>query len=820
MKRAQSILPSEKLVYLFVCLVISLMPNTAKAQNQSSPLAGADCMTPSLSHYFDWINSQYEGTTEQQTMVNLDFFHWLYNQYGTKLDIYSLDVGNIDDGPYTAGVGRLIPYHYGSMASKEFKEQFPRGFAPLVEKADSFGCRLGIWLGPDGFGTTPQEEKERSDLMVSLCRDYHFLLFKLDGVAGPFRDEKAGVLIETLKMCRRYTPDLIVSSQRIDFGEAEPYITDHLWEGEETYVDVFINNHSTAPHHRAGSLERKLTPGLSRKFGDHGVCFSSCLDYWEDEMILQMFNRSLILSPQFYGNPWFLRDDEYPRFARLMNLHRRYRKILVNGFQLPEQQYGPYAMSRGDAGTRLITLRNLSWEPKTCTLRLDTSLGLEPVKEVEVRQYHPAERILGFCKWGETIPVKVEPYRTCLIKVSSVKNDELTISGCDYEMVRDIPGKPVQVHLLGNPGTKARFKIVPGQRSFQKGIIDGKEYAVKELEKGLDVVFPGKKLEHAPHRKLGTPYLLNEIPEDAEALFEATCFAADNNALEVRCIERSGDSDIPQVNACRAAFFNKPMFVNRGIWDKNLFDGDMNTFFIARLKDKMFRLDMGKVQLLDEIIIRIRDRQEYNLNPEINSFSKQACAEVSGDLARWDTVRLDYKGEGTIARILLGNDQPVRYLRITGPPRRIAEVEAYRDGKQVDRTNWRASNLFRNYAGDPAKTAWKFEFTLQESAPHSYLAVALNGRHGKEGAWAALKTGGQYIGASDRAVSFPSNTWEYFNVDSESNYTYYFPVKQDYLGKEMELVILGLKNGIAEFKSEVWLTAYPCPDQKIWVELK
>jgi hypothetical protein len=181
---------------------------------------------------------------------------------------------------------------------------------------------------------------------------------------------------------------------------------------------------------------------------------------------------------------------------------------------------------------------------------------------------------------------------------------------------------------------------------------------------------------------------------------------------------------------------------------------------------------------------------------------------------------LDYKGEGTIARILLGNDQPVRYLRITGPPRRIAEVEAYRDGKQVDRTNWRASNLFRNYAGDPAKTAWKFEFTLQESAPHSYLAVALNGRHGKEGAWAALKTGGQYIGASDRAVSFPSNTWEYFNVDSESNYTYYFPVKQDYLGKEMELVILGLKNGIAEFKPEVWLTAYPCPDQKIWVELK
>ncbi|MHB8054700.1 MAG: hypothetical protein ACYDH3_05590, partial [Candidatus Aminicenantales bacterium] len=87
---------------------------------------------------------------------------------------------------------------------------------------------------------------------------------------------------------------------------------------------------------------------------------------------------------------------------------------------------------------------------------------------------------------------------------------------------------------------------------------------------------------------------LDRVPDDAEALFESTCFAADNNALEVRCIQRSGPSEIPQVNACRKTFFDKPMFVNRGIWDKNLFDGNLNTFFMARLEGKMFRLDMGK----------------------------------------------------------------------------------------------------------------------------------------------------------------------------------------------------------------------------------
>ena len=789
-------------------------------QTQTYPVAGADTLTPPQSHYFDWINSQYEGSTEQQTLANLNFFQWLNKEYGMKLDIYSLDVGNIDDGPYTAGVGRLIGYQYGSMKSREFKEQFPNGFGPLVEKAASFGCRLGMWMGPDGFGTTPEEEKTRVDLMVSLCRDYNFRLFKLDAVAGSFRKEKAGVLIETLKECRKYTPDLIVSSQRVDFGKAEPYITHHLWEGEETYVDVFINNNLTAPHHREGTLERKLTPNMSRKYGDHGVCFSSCLDYWEDDLVLQMFNRSLILSPQFYGNPWFLRDDEYPQFARLINLQQEYRDILVNGFQLPEQQYGPYAVSRGDDKTRFITLRNLSWEPKSYTINLDASIGLDKSAKINVKQYHPAQQLFGKYNWGKTISVQVGPFRSCLLKVSSDHEYEVSVIGSNYEIIRDVPEKSTQVLLLGAPGTNASIKINPGTKTFSKATIAGKEVPISKIEKGVKVTFPGNKLKHAPHREIGIPQQLQEVPIDANALFEATCFAADNNALEVRCIERSGDSNIPEVNACRQFLFNKPMFVNRGIWDKNLFDGDLNTFFISRLKDKMFRLDMGKVESLDEIIIKMRDRQEYDLNPEMNSFSKQAYAEVSNDLAQWDTVQMDYKGKGTIARIRLNPNKPVRYLRITGAPRRIAEIEAYKDERAVDRKDWRASNLFNNYSENPATSAWKLDFTLDELATNSYLAVALNGKHGNEGAYAALKIDGNYVGAPDRAVSYPSNTWEYFNVESESNYTYYFPLRSDYVGKKIQIFILGLKNGVTEFKPDVWITAYPDYREKVLLELE
>jgi hypothetical protein len=387
-------------------------------------------------------------------------------------------------------------------------------------------------------------------------------------------------------------------------------------------------------------------------------------------------------------------------------------------------------------------------------------------------------------------------------------------------VIRDIPGKPVQIHLLGEPGLQTRIRLSPGHHAFQEATVNGKEVSLARLQEGLDISFPGKKPENPFHRKLGDPIRSEHVPDDAEALFESTCFAADSNALEVRCLERSGPTKVPEVQACRDAFFSKPMFINRGIWDRNLFDGDMSTFFIARLEGRMFRLDMGEVQSLDNIVIRIRDRQEYDLNPAMNSFAEGAYAEVSSDLVRWDRARLDYEGMGTIARIRLDPKRPVRFLRITGPPRRLAEIEAYSRGKAVDRSDWRASNLFGCYASSPAVAAWELDLSVDEVPPHSYLAVALNGEHGDEGAYAALRIGGEYVGAPDRAVSFPSNTWEYFNVESDRDYTYYFPLLPEHAGREIEVVILGLQGGLMNFEPEVWITAYPIPYRSVLLELR
>ena len=419
------------------------------------------------------------------------------------LDIYALDVGNIDDGPYTAGVGRLIPYHYGTMHSEEFKSQFPNGFMPLVKKAAGFGSRLGIWMGPDGFGRTPEEEKARMDMMISLCRDYNFIAFKMDAVAGQLRPEKQEILKQTINTCRTYCPDLMILNHRVNFGTAQPVVTTSLWEGVETYIDVFMPNDRTATHHRAGSLARELPPRLTRRLEDHGVCLSSCLDFWDDELVLQAFNRSLLLSPSIYGNPWFLRDDEYPKLARIFNLHRRFKDILVEAIALPEDQYGPFAVSRGDSTTRFITLRNLTWNTKTYRIQLDESVGLKKNEEVSIRQLFPSERILGHFQWGNSLEVEVLPFRTCLILASTRQIDEWGILGCDFEVVRDTPGQPVIFKLFGMPGSTVKIQLPTEYRKFTTARMGSVQMNDLIRGKEIEVNFPGQTNEEPWHRKIG-----------------------------------------------------------------------------------------------------------------------------------------------------------------------------------------------------------------------------------------------------------------------------------------------------------------------------
>jgi len=534
-----------------------------------------------------------------------------------------------------------------------------------------------VWGGPGGFGNTPQEEKARIDQMVKLCKEYEFALFKFDAVCGPLLPENEDAFIQMMTECRKYSPDLILLNHRLGLKEAEKYATTFLWEGWETYIDVFMTNRTTAPHHRAGAISRGIPPNLQRLTEDHGVCISSCPDFWDDDLILQSFNRNLILAPELYGNPWLLADEEFPKLARIYNLHRKYRDIMVEGMMLPEIKYGPVAVSRGSKDTRLITLRNLTWEECSYSITLNEEIGLSKKGKIELRQYHPTEKVFGRYNYGQTVEVKVDPFRSCLIIASSKEIDEPGIIGAEYQVIKNVAGEAVEIDVLGLPGSVASITLADSKH-FTKANINGTINTGLASGKTVKLSFPGDPIDVQPIEFLGdfSKLDMKDAPNWA-SLYEATVFSADNNALELRSIKRSGWSKIPEVRAAQDAFFKQKTFVDRGIWDKNLFDGDLSTAYWPStkkysvdqtVKRGCLRLDLGEVITLDQLILKTGDI--FSLQPLLESEGNKV--EVSTDLVHWESI---IYLANTECHIPLNRE--LRYLRFKTFPSRLIEIEGF-----------------------------------------------------------------------------------------------------------------------------------------------
>jgi hypothetical protein len=808
--------------FMAIVACAQLVASVCSAESASDKAGTITPKTPSIPHYFSWINNTNEGTTEAQTLTNLRFFKWLHDDYGMQLKLYALDAGNLD----TRG-------HYGSITSDRFKSQFPNGFSKIADLARSFDCELGIWMGPDGYGDTPEEEARRRELLVSLCRDYEFRLFKIDAVCGQLRDSKQDAFVETMKKCRQYKPDLIAINHRVNVDErGKRHMTTSLMGGRETYIDVHMTNNETAPHNRAAAISRRVPPDLMRLTEDHGVCLSSCLNFWQDDLILQAFNRSLILAPQLYGSPWLLSDEEYPKLARIFNLHFRNRDILVNGMTLPEEQYGPKAVSRGSESKRFVTLRNLSWEPVTYEIKLNEQIGLTKKGQVHARRYHPSERILGNYEYGDTVKVQVDPYRSYLFMATTGSTDEVGVTGADYEVVRDVEGKPVKLKLLGMPGQSATIQLKPGDRSFDHATLDGED-ASQLLDGQMQVSFAGESLDKDWHRKLAD---LKRVatPADAEQLYETAAFTASNNAMEVQSRRRSGPTDIPQVKAAREAFFNQELFWRRGIWDRYVFDGKDKTFFSAparrRLEGGAVRLDLGEVRDADRI--RLKTLHEMDQGAP----AKQMTAEVSRDLETWHSVTLTRDGKASpkkvkVARIegdgarhhlfetnlrtwqgSIDAANGFRYLRFSPAPRRTAEIDLWAGEKNLDLADAHATFLFAPFDKVDVKATWSAKVTIDETpAPNSYLSLAVNGEHGRNGVIAALRVGDQWVGANHRAPSFPAVPFERGPARRGKNNTFYFPITDKMKGQDIDVVLLGLTEASKTLSPKVWTTVYPNP---------
>jgi len=226
------------------------------------------------------------------------------------------------------------------------------------------------------------------------------------------------------------------------------------------------------------------------------------------------------------------------------------------------------------------------------------------------------------------------------------------------------------------------------------------------------------------------------------------------------------------------------------VWDRYLFDGDMDTFFRLRtgpIWGGALRIDLGKPTDIDTLLLR-----------RVDDVFKPTEAQVSADLRTWHTVSVKIQPESpptaTVLRrsytvskewtditvnrlsIDLAGKGAIRYIRIPGRAANVAEIIGFRRGRELDRSKWRASNVFAPYQKAPARRAWRGQFVLDEAAKGSYLVVACIGPHGRDGAYAALRVDGRYVGAPRRAVSYPANPWEYGNNRAHAGLSYFFPV--------------------------------------------
>ena len=738
--------------------------------------AGADERTPSVPQYFSWINNTNEGSTERQTLINLDFFAWLRREYGMQIRIYAWDAGNFDG----AAMG------YGNPESAKFRSQYPRGYKPVADRAAEIGIRMGLWGSPDGFGNTPEEEKTRYDFMVGLCRDYRFALFKLDGVCGPLREEKAGVFARMLQECRRYSPDLIVLNHRLNLYEAEPYVTTFLWQGAETYIDVHSANSKTGMHNRCYLFGRGLPDGLERLAEDHGVCLSSSIEYFEDDLVYQAFGRSMILAPEIYGNPWFLRDDEYPLLARVFNLHARAASILVDGTVLPER-YGPSAVSRGTGTHRFVVTGNDTWNRKTVRI-IPRECGIDCDGDITVIRRFPTEKMLDVITADGVFEETLEPFRAYLF--------ELAVPEEAYPVLKDREYITVHEDANGYP-TEVRDTVMP-----------------------------------EPPELLGTMERAAALPEDADEMYEAAQFAIDNDSLEARSVRRAGKSAVPEVNACREAFFSQATYRARGTEGAFAFDGREDTFFDGmsrtyagglRVEGGCLRVDFGNVFDCDAVEIDcfsadaptqevpaavIPEKGEYSTG--YGEWKVSGTVGVKVKKERFDTEAVQFRDHSVelIPGSLLTVSYPVgtlRRFRLREPMDRIYAIRLMKNGKELALRSPSVRNLGPHPSKQKIAAVHGLTFTLPEATEGKALAVAVEGRHGWESAYCVIRKDGELAGFPSRAPAYQSNVWEHLVTRRDSNHTFYLPLTPDDAGKTVTVNALLCDPDNTDVRCDIWL---------------
>jgi hypothetical protein len=203
----------------------------------------------------------------------------------------------------------------------------------------------------------------------------------------------------------------------------------------------------------------------------------------------------------------------------------------------------------------------------------------------------------------------------------------------------------------------------------------------------------------------------------------------------------------------------------------------------------------------------------YNMQPLYNH--EAVYGAISTDFKTWTPVRGMAEFDITFS---LAAERPLRYFKLCPCPERINAVKGTFRGQALDRTRWRASNLFADRL--KATLAWSATVTIEQVYPGSYLVVPVFGPHVPESVYAAARCGSRYLGASRRAAAYPANPLSCAPIPGK-NYSYFIPLDCDVAGKPIDVFLLGSESCAKEaLSSEVWLSAYPTPHVSRSVLLK
>ena len=791
--------------------------------------------------YFDWLCHDNSGPRESEVLANFAALRRLKELYGLQFDIYNSDAGLVESQ------GTYYPQF-----KSNFLSRFPAGLKPLAEGSKALGMRLGLWLGPDGFGEKPEERAVRKEQLRSWVKDFNVGLFKMDTVVSELDhpdkyilEKKYQSLADALSEARRIDPGFIAINHRINNSPYMLTITDCLlWRGEETYIDVHISNETASLYNRDCSIGRELSSEFFgtpfRQFEDHGICFNSCLEKWEDDLVAQAFGRASVLSPEMYGTFFFLGDEDYPRLARLIQLHKRLEPLLKRAYPLPGGD-----IAHADGSSSLVLVRNMTWEPAVKTVRLDASIGLAaaPGTPLTVRQRHPWEMLMKRAGEGAvaggTLQVELDPFSLRLIQIDAVPPAEPIIAGVPYEIVPGPDPRSFDITLLGTPGRTVDVTFLDlGDRTVRTG--SGRP--VPTGDKPWPITFPGTPAAGPSFARLAD---LRDDPAaaaDGQRLAELAKFGIDDDALEIREMVRlkREPSKWAEIEACRAYMWDKVVAAEGTFL--SAFDGDPGTRWsdgfprrspftgspaAYRSETSLWRIDLGRptdLAKLELCVVRRTDTaflEAVETSSDLRTWTRTEGSSLAAAESipatdplrrRGKTIKIFDVDAGDKKPVVIGiplAKGPWRYIRIRGRDFGVSEILGYDGaGRPLDRRGWRATN-FLGETPAPRRVLSAVHVPA-EDAPGREYAVAVTAGPANfdpvDGIYVVALVDGRAVVPQHRAPSYPYHNYEWNSgAPKLAGLTFRLPIERAWKGRTVEFRVMMFGDGADGARAELRL---------------